>query len=429
VICLAVLAAGGGAAAQTPPVLTLAQAVDQAISHQPTLRQAQANVDAAQGRVEQARSPALPQASASAIYQRTTGNFTPRPGASTTLQTPASWSFRSYNFFSFGVSASQLIYDFGQAAGRRRAAEANREVARAFEQQSALEVVLAVERAYYQALAQRELARVAREAVANQEKHLTQVRGLVEAGLRPDIDLARVRTDLANTRVALIGAENGEALGRALLNQQMGTPGSKYTLADEPRPPVPGETGPLEPLVDTAVSGRPELLGLARARQAQEATIAALRAGYAPSLAAGAGATEAGTGLDRLVPNWVVGATLTWPLLQGGLTAGQVHEARATLAALEAQEQAIRLQVWVEVEQGQLGVRAAQGEGAAAEEALASAREQLRLAEGRYTAGLGNVIELGDAQVAFTNAAAQAVQARYNVALARAQLTAALGKR
>jgi outer membrane protein len=432
-LCLLTFLAALPSAAADGPVLTLSQAVERALANQPTLRQARASTDAAQGRVEQARAPALPQVTASATYQRTTGNFTPRPGATTTLQTPPSWSFNSYNFFNFGVSASQLIYDFGQTAGRRRAAEANRESSRAAEQQAQLEVVLAVQRSYFTALAQQELVRVASESVANQQKHVSQIQGLVNAGIRPDIDLARVRTDLANAKVQLISAENGVALARAALEQQMGKPlegaAGGYQLADEQSPPVPGETAPLDTLVDSAFSARPELVSLARARQAQEATISALRGGYAPALGATAGATEAGTGLDRLVPNWVVGATLTWPLLQGGLTAGQVHEARANLAGIDAQEQALRLQVRVEVQQGQLGVRAAQAAGGAAEEALASARDQLRLAEGRYSGGLGNVIELGDAQVAMTNAAAQAVQARYNLALARAQLLGALGRR
>jgi outer membrane protein len=428
-LALVSLVARNAAAAPAPgPVLSLAQAVERALANQPSLRQARANVDAAQGRVEQARAPALPQVSASAAYQRTTGNFTPRPGAIPTLQTSSSWSFTSYNFFNFGVSASQLIYDFGQTAGRRRAAEASREAVRATEEQERLDVALAVERAYFTALAQQELVKVAREALGNQEKHLTQVRGLVEAGIRPDIDLASVRTEVANARVALIGAENGVALARAALDQQMGAPGGAYALADEQSAPIPGESGALALLVEAAIAGRPALASLGRARQAQQETIAGLRGAYAPALGATAVATEAGTGLDRLVPNWVVGATLTWPLFQGGLTDGQVHEARATLAALDAQAEGLRLAVRVEVEQAQLSVRAAAAAGAAAEEAVASARDQLRLAEGRYSAGLGNVIELGDAQLTFTGAAAQAVSARYNLALARAALLAALGR-
>jgi outer membrane protein len=64
---------------------------------------------------------------------------------------------------------------------------------------------------------------------------------------------------------------------------------------------------------------------------------------------------------------------------------------------------------------------------AAARDALTNAREQLRLAEGRYQVGVGSIIELSDAQVAATAAAAQQVQADYNVSAARAQLLRALG--
>ncbi len=57
-----------------------------------------------------------------------------------------------------------------------------------------------------------------------------------------------------------------------------------------------------------------------------------------------------------------------------------------------------------------------------------NARLRLKLAEGRYEAGVGSAIELGDAQVALTHAGAQRVQAQFNLSTARAQLLAALGR-
>ncbi len=61
-------------------------------------------------------------------------------------------------------------------------------------------------------------------------------------------------------------------------------------------------------------------------------------------------------------------------------------------------------------------------------EAKAAAAERLRLAEGRYQAGAGSVIELSDAQVAFTQAGAQVAQATFTLAASRARLVAALGR-
>ena len=74
-------------------------------------------------------------------------------------------------------------------------------------------------------------------------------------------------------------------------------------------------------------------------------------------------------------------------------------------------------------------MQAAKATIGAAGEALTNARNQLTLAEQRYAHGLGSAIELSDAQVAYTSAEAQVVQARFNLASARAQLLAALGDR
>ena len=63
--------------------------------------------------------------------------------------------------------------------------------------------------------------------------------------------------------------------------------------------------------------------------------------------------------------------------------------AQATLAQLEAQ----RLQIRVDVQQAALSLHAAKASQAATERAAVNAREQLRLAEGRFAQGVGNAID------------------------------------
>ena len=428
-------AASGSAPARPRQVLSLSQAQERALRYQPALRQARGQTEAATGRTEQARAGYLPQAALTGSYQRTTGNFALRPGSTPNQNialatTTSGWSTNTYNFMAYGVSASQLIYDFGQTDGRWRAAAANRDAAQSGELTAEQQALLAVRRAYFLVRADGDLIGVARDTLANQVRHLAQIQAFVQAGIRPEIDLAQARTAVANARVQLVSATNDDAVAREQLNQTMGTfEGVDYDLADSSLPVVAGEDGPVEKLVDSALSTRPELETIRRQRRAQELTIGALRGGYGPALGAAAGATEAGQDFGHLVPNWFLGLTLNWPFLQGGLTKGQIHEAQGVLATLAAQEDGLRLGVRVDVEQGQLAVRAAKATIAAAQEALASARDQLRLAEARYANGLGSVIELGDAQVAFTTASAQDVQARFNLSSARAQLMAALGVR
>jgi outer membrane protein len=181
-------------------------------------------------------------------------------------------------------------------------------------------------------------------------------------------------------------------------------------------------------LAKRALSARPELAQIEKQREAQEKTLSAVKGGYGPSLSATAGGSYVGVALDGLVPNWDVGLILSWPIFQGGLTRAQVDEAAANLQGVDAQKNVELLQIRLDVEQARLAVRAAKSSIGAANDALTNGREQLRLAEARYSTGVGSIIELNDAQVAYANAEAQVVTARYGLATARVQLLAALGR-
>jgi outer membrane protein len=209
----------------------------------------------------------------------------------------------------------------------------------------------------------------------------------------------------------------------------MGVVGSTdYEVADEVLPPVAGEDGGLEPLVSEAERSRPDLTALEQQARAQELTVGSAQGGYGPALGISTALTDAGPALDSTVWNWNATATLTWNIFQGGLTRATVSEARSTLSAARAQAEVLRQQIRVDVDQARLGVRAAQGSLGAADEVVVNARERLRLAERRYQEGVGTLVELGDAQVALTTAAAQRAQADYNLSTSRAQLVRALGR-
>ena len=97
--------AGAMLAVETAPPaakkLSLAEAEATGLRHQPTLEQALGQLEAAEGRVEQARAGYLPQLNASGTYQRTTANFVPRPGfvqMGVNVPPSAGWSAKTFNF-------------------------------------------------------------------------------------------------------------------------------------------------------------------------------------------------------------------------------------------------------------------------------------------------------------------------------------------
>lgn len=417
------------AATQSSRVLTLERALQMARERQPLLRQARAGALAAEARADEARAPLLPQLAGTAAYERTTANVTPRPGvASISVASPGA-SLDTVNYWSFGATLSQLIYDFGQSSGRWRAAQAAAASQLDSEAATAVQTALGVRVAYFTARAARDLVGVAKDNLTNQEAHLSQTEGFVRAGTRPAIDLALARTNRANAEVQLINAENAYLTAKVQLNQAMGVAGSTdYEVGNDTLGAVEGEDEPIDPLVAEALRHRPDIAALDQQARSQELTLGAVQGGYAPSLGFSTGVTDAGLAVDSTVWNWNATITLTWNIFQGGLTRAQEREARANLESARAQADVLRLQVQVDVEQARLAVRAARGALSAAGEALVNAREQLRLAERRYQTGVGSAIELGDSQVALTTAAAQSVQADYNLSTSRAQLLRALGR-
>ena len=420
--------------------VTLDDAERAAAAQKPEVRIAHANTAAGLARTEQARAPLLPQVKLEGVYERATGNREQKPDRTWTVSN----SFDTFNWFDGEASGSQLLWDFGNTSNRWRAA---RDLAAGLgdtERAARLQALLDVRAAFFQARADKDLVGVARETLANRERHLAQIAGFVEAGTRPEIDVVQARADRANARLLLIRADDAYAVARAELNRAMGTVGdTDYDVADDSLPPVPGEGGALGPLIDEAVRARPELAALDAQIRAQELTLRAARGGYWPSLDFVAGASDAGIqfrqthvldNFGQVIPygglawNVFAGLKLTWPVFQGFLTRGEVHEAGAALDGLRAQRDGALNQVWVAVQRSALGVRAAKEALVVAGEGLASARQRLRLAEGRYAAGVGNIIELSDAQLGQTTAAAQRVAAEYALAAARAELRLALGR-
>jgi outer membrane protein len=423
VIALATIAVGAA--------LSLQDAMATALDRQPSLLQARQQAKAAVARTGIALAPVLPQLNGTGSYVRTTANFVARPGSvPQSLINGATGPDlgRTYDFWSFGLTLSQSVFDLG-AIERWMAARSTAESARATELATRVQIVANVRSAYFAVIAQNELLHVASETLVNQRRHREQIEGFVRVGTRPEIDLAQAKSDEANAEVLEINANVNLAVSKAQLNQAMGvTRDTAYSVEEDDMPPVDGEAWSADVLLDTAIQGRPDLKAIAEQIKAQSQTVVATYGGYAPTLGASATFTEAGINIGAMMPNWNVGMTATWNFFGGLGTYQSTREAKATESALGAQRETLLQQMRVDIERTRLNVQAMKAALRASEVALTSAKERLRLAEGRYTNGAGNVVELGDAQIAATNAGAQKVQARFNLALARAQLLQALGR-
>ena len=415
------------AAPTAAATVTLDDAVGAAIAHHPDVVAAGAQTDVAHAQARQARAPLLPTLDATGRYGY---SWTDSGGSSIDGDVTGSSSGRSGDSYSASLSSGLLLWDFGQSVNRYRSAVASSDAAEGDAESVRQSIVLSARVAFFDALETRQLIDVARETLTNQERHLAQTEEFVRIGTHPEIDLARLRTQVAAARAALIRAENDHLTAKATLNRTMGVKRPlDYEVAPPTLPALDAEKQDTAQLYAAAVASRPEYVSARASVRGQEAGVRAARVWFLPSLRLGADASYSGQDFGDPTLGASVGVTLNWNLFDGLASPAATDAARSQLVIQEARLTGVEQQLWLEVEQARIGVASSRAELESAEQAVVSARELLRLAEERYSAGVGNSLELSDAQLELANASAQRVRVDRDLAAARAQLLRALGRR
>ena len=133
-----------------------------------------------------------------------------------------------------------------------------------------------------------------------------------------------------------------------------------------------------------------------------------------------------GTGLPA-ANNFNAGIVVTWPIFNGFATRHQVEEAKATQNAIRYAIEDLELRVWLDVKSAYLELQTSVERIHQAEATLAASSGQLELADKRYTAGLGNIIELTDAERFYVQDDAAYVDALYGYSVAKATLDRVTG--
>jgi outer membrane protein TolC len=404
-VCSTTLSIGVRANGQVTTVKTLADCISIALEEHPSLKAAAASVEAGSQRVRQAFSNYLPQVSASSDATR---HYTSAGARTGTKVGPSSKT----NFYSAGVGFSQVLFDFGQTLNSIRSAQASVQSLDADRDQQRATIVLAVKQAYFSLLAARHLLTVADDAVRQGRQHLELAEGRFEVGLAPKFDVTSGRVQLANSQLNQLSARNNAAIGRETLRNALGLDKPlDFDIADvaDVRTAVLAENE----AVNRAYDNRPELRSLDLQAQALSDSVAALQKDYLPFITGNGEYGWSGNDYPRQ-PNWTIGAAVNLSVFNGGLTTAQIGEAKANLANLRYNQEVLRQSIALEVRRAVLNVQQAAESIDVAHQGQIQARENLELAEGRYQTGVGNIIELTDAQAARTTAEANYVQATYS---------------
>jgi outer membrane protein len=396
-------------------VLTLPEAVELALRQHPTIRSAVETNTAAQTRIPQAQSSYYPRIDWLSSFERS-------QAYSQTLG-------RSVQSNSIGtaLAGQQLIFDFGKTAAQVNQARAGVRLTTGQLEQTRDQVVFDAKQSYYQLLAARRLVKVADAAVDRAELNLRSAKGFFDVGTKPKSDVTKAEVEVANARVDQIRARNLVRLAETNLASALGleatTPLQVQDILDFEPVPIDPAT-----LLQEALRNRPELSQALAKVDAARAQLDGARAGYFPDLSAFGSYGWSTNDDPPLREAWSIGIQLSWNIFQGFLTVNQVKEAQALTEAARANYDALELQVRADVEQAGITVVEAAERIGANEKAVESAQENLRLAQGRYDAGVGTILDLTDAQLALTNAEADQVRALTDHKVGLARLDRAVGR-
>jgi outer membrane protein len=398
--------------------LTLNEVVRRALAVSPVVAVGQADARVASATVRSAWGAMLPSLSAGSDLLRSDQSATG----------PASGANAQTNY-SAGLAASMDVFTGGrQRADLRRARAAESQAIAGLLNDRAL-TTLAAKRAYFELLAAYDAVEVSRARVRTATEGLNSARGRVEAGAATRSDLLRAQLELDAANQDRLDADQDVLTTSFALGRLIGADGPVRV-----RPPEDQSVHPLaqsdSEIVALALREAPTVQAITAAEATSRAAVRAAQASYLPTVRAGGGYNWADQ--DPLPgsvrPGWFLRVSLIYPLFDGFHREEAVTRASADQEVASSQLADATRATRAEANRllGALGIAAERIP--LAESSVRSASEDLRVQQARYAAGASSILDLLTSETGVTQAQQRLIAARYNYAVARAELEALLGR-
>ena len=409
--------------AQTPAstlTLTLSQAEQLALKSHPHLASSSLSAEAADKVVSEAKS---------AFYPTAAVNVTATEANDMTTLAAGNLQTSSLNSrFASGINISQLVTDFGRTNSLVSAAKFRYQAANDNVLNARAQILLGVRRAYFTVLGSDSVLKAAQATLQTRQLTLRQVTALAQSSLRSTLDVTFSQVLVSEAQLAVDQAENDAQSSRAVLAAAVGMETvPNFVLNDQP---IPGELNSDVPaLVDKALRDRPDLNLLQRSRDAAYQLAQAEKKLSYPtiSLLATAGAIPEH---DHTIPrdNYeAAGLNVNIPVFNGGLFAARRSEALLRAQAADKDVQDLSIQISRDVRTAWLDANTAFRRLSVTAQLVEQARKAVHLAQARYDAGLGSIVELNQAQLSEFSAEINAASAKYDYLSRRTELDFTIG--
>jgi outer membrane protein len=330
-----------------------------------------------------------------------------------------------------GLTINQLITDFGRTHNLVLSAKSNAKAQLENEQATEQDIRLTVDQAFYQALTNQVVLKVAEQTVAERQATLDQITALATSKLRSTLDQSFADVQLSQARLLLLDAQANEQSAMATLNLVMGSEqNAQYALVDETPANPQAAPSDADALLQSAFSSRPDLAALNDTYAAAKQFSTAERDLWMPTVSALAAVGGTPVRADQIQSSWygAAGANISIPIFNGFLFNARSQEAKLRASAASENVRNLRDQIGRDVRVAVLNAQNAYQKIGVTQSMLNQANLALDLAQARYKIGLSGIVELTQAQLGQTEAQIAYTTARYAYQTSLAELRFQLGQ-
>lgn len=411
-----------------PSPLTLVDAVSFALCHNPKAREAWMTELSRRADVDVGHSAYWPTLQGQASIGKATKRIEYPDAAefNSNLRTQTS---------SYSLNLNWVLFDFGLREARLENARNLLRAAGSSRLVAVQEVFFKTAQAFYQMQASQALLDAAVEAEQQAADNLRVAEGQHRGGAGLMSDRLQAKTAYADARLERADKASELVIARGELANWMSLPpGTPLTLlALNYAPQVfPEFEHSLERLMADAAALHPKVQAVRAELEAERNRVTEALAQGRPSIALFGSADHSDTPIDQVsskqtIDSQVIGLQITIPLFEGFLRQRQArsaeYQAKAKEEALQTLQETVALDVWKSYQRLQAHTERLE----ISQLYVDSARESFSVAQGRYKAGVGGMLELLKAQSDLASARQKQVESMASWYGARLQLAADLG--
>lgn len=288
--------------------------------------------------------------------------------------------------YTYGVTGTQLLFDGLKAYNDLQTSSATLKASEYNYAVSSSNIRLSLRTAFVQLLRAQDLVSLTEQIAQRRKQNLQLIQLRYQAGREHRGSLLTAEADLAQADFEVAQAKRNLSLSQRRLSKEMGrqdlTPiniKEDFNISEKERE---------EPDFESMADNTPLLKELIAKKEAKRFGLKSAKSDFFPQiyLNTSTGMTAADWPPDR--NDWSIGASVSFPLFEGGSRVAKVTKAKAGLNQAEFEERSGRDDVIFTLQETWTSLQDALDEYAVREKFLAAAKERAKIADSQYSSGL-----------------------------------------